>query len=172
MYFVSLPKLPSALETSQLFTDHIFMLHRISGDIALNWGPQFNPSLTNGQTKRTKQELEATLTVCSNQTHQLRACTWPVPNTSNIWWPSLRLDYSCLRLYWSIIFSRPTKWVLCSFCPASPLTLPPRWTCIKLWSRTSLRSLDLGPHLHSRSESYFQNYPIEDQIPQNVSQLH
>lgn len=34
-------KLPTALETAQLLTTHVFRLHGIPEDIVLDWGPQF-----------------------------------------------------------------------------------------------------------------------------------
>ncbi|XP_056289619.1 vascular endothelial growth factor A-A isoform X3 [Pseudoliparis swirei] len=37
----ALPKLPSALETSQLLTQHVFRLHGIPADIVSDRGPQF-----------------------------------------------------------------------------------------------------------------------------------
>ena len=81
-HFVALPKLPSALETSQLLSVHVFRLHGIPSDIVSDRGPQFTSrvrkefcqslgasvSLTsgyhpqsNGQTERTNQDLESAL---------------------------------------------------------------------------------------------------------------
>lgn len=87
-HFVALPKLPSALETSQLLTQHVFRLHGIPADIVSDRGPQFisqvwknfchalgaSVSLTsgyhpqsNGQTERANQDLESTLRCVANR---------------------------------------------------------------------------------------------------------
>ncbi|KAI3353378.1 hypothetical protein L3Q82_019911 [Scortum barcoo] len=76
------PKLPSALETASLLTDHVFRLHGLPTDIVSDRGPQFTsqvwtafckalgatPSLSsgyhpqsNGQTERANQSLETAL---------------------------------------------------------------------------------------------------------------
>lgn len=68
-HFVALPKLRTALETTWLFTMHVFCLYGIPEDIVSDRGPQFiygaMVSLStvfhlqsNGQTKWTNQELE------------------------------------------------------------------------------------------------------------------
>lgn len=41
VHFVALPQLPSALETAQLLTQHVFWLHGIPLDIVSDRGPQF-----------------------------------------------------------------------------------------------------------------------------------
>lgn len=82
VHFVPLPKLPSALETANLLTLHVFRLHGIPQDIVSDRGPQFTSqvwrafcralgavsSLTsgyhpqsNGQTERANQDLESAL---------------------------------------------------------------------------------------------------------------
>lgn len=82
VHFVPLPKLPSALETAHLMTQHVFRLHGIPLDIISDRGPQFTSqvwkafcrgvgaavSLTsgyhpqsNGQTERANQDLESAL---------------------------------------------------------------------------------------------------------------
>ncbi|XP_061786097.1 uncharacterized protein [Nerophis lumbriciformis] len=88
-HFIPLPKLPSALETAELLTRHVFRLHGIPVDVVSDRGPQFSsavwkafcnslgasPSLssgyhpqTNGQTERTNQDLEAAIRcVCHQQ---------------------------------------------------------------------------------------------------------
>lgn len=81
-HFIALPKLPSALETAHILTEHVFRLHGIPSDIVSDRGPQFisqvwkefcksfgiSVSLTsgfhpqsNGQTERANQDLESTL---------------------------------------------------------------------------------------------------------------
>lgn len=89
-HFFALPKLPSALETAQLPTQHVFRLHGIPLDIVSDCGPQFTSRVwkefctnlgaqvslssgfhpqTNGQSEWANQELEAMLrcVVSSNQ---------------------------------------------------------------------------------------------------------
>ena len=82
VHFVSLPKLPSALETANLLVLHVFRLHGIPQDIVSDRGPQFASQVwkafcealgtsaslssgyhpqTNGQTERANQDLEASL---------------------------------------------------------------------------------------------------------------
>ncbi|KAI3372158.1 hypothetical protein L3Q82_007014 [Scortum barcoo] len=82
VHFIPLPKLPSALETASLLTDHVFRLHGLPTDIVSDRGPQFTsqvwtafckalgatPSLSsgyhpqsNGQTERANQSLETAL---------------------------------------------------------------------------------------------------------------
>lgn len=89
-HFVALPKLPSALETTQLLTDHVLHLHGIPTDIVSDKGPQFTLRVwkefcnvvraqvslsssfhpqTNGQTEWANQELEAALQ-CLTSTNQ------------------------------------------------------------------------------------------------------
>ncbi|KAI3357652.1 hypothetical protein L3Q82_016070 [Scortum barcoo] len=41
VHFIPLPKLPSALETASLLTDHVFRLHGLPTDIVSDRGPQF-----------------------------------------------------------------------------------------------------------------------------------
>lgn len=81
-HFITLPKLPTAMETARLLTLHVFRLHGILEDIVSDRGPQFTSgvwkefcsslgakvSLTsgyhpqsNGQCERANQELEAVL---------------------------------------------------------------------------------------------------------------
>lgn len=81
-HFIALPKLPSALETAQLLTQHVFRLHGIPWDIVSDRGPKFTSrvwkefcselvaqvSLScgfhpqyNRQTERANQEMEAML---------------------------------------------------------------------------------------------------------------
>jgi len=88
VHFIPLPKLPSALETATLITQHVFRLHGIPQDIVSDRGPQFasrvwkafcrglgaSASLssgyhpqTNGQTERANQELEAALRCVSSR---------------------------------------------------------------------------------------------------------
>uniref|UniRef100_A0A669CB49 Gypsy retrotransposon integrase-like protein 1 n=1 Tax=Oreochromis niloticus TaxID=8128 RepID=A0A669CB49_ORENI len=92
-HFVALSKLPTALETAQLLTNHVFRLHGIPADIVSDRGPQFTSRVwkefcsslgaqvslssgfhpqTKGQTERANQELEAALR-CVASTHQT---TW------------------------------------------------------------------------------------------------
>ncbi|KAI3360946.1 hypothetical protein L3Q82_013152 [Scortum barcoo] len=84
VHFIPLPKLPSALETASLLTDHdhVFRLHGLPTDIVSDRGPQFTsqvwtafckalgatPSLSsgyhpqsNGQTERANQSLKTAL---------------------------------------------------------------------------------------------------------------
>ena len=82
VHFIPLPKLPTALETSDLLVQHVFRLHGIPQDIVSDRGPQFTSrvwaafcqalgasvSLTsgyhpqsNGQTERANQGLESSL---------------------------------------------------------------------------------------------------------------
>ncbi len=41
VYFIPLPKLPSARETTQLMVDHVFRLHGLLVDVVSDRGPQF-----------------------------------------------------------------------------------------------------------------------------------
>ena len=80
--FVPLSKLPSALETADLLTQHVFRLHGLPLDIVSDRGPQFTSQVwkafcralgasvslssgyhpqTNGQTERANQDLETAL---------------------------------------------------------------------------------------------------------------
>ena len=82
VHFVPLPKLPSALETATLLTQHVFRLHGITQDIVSDRGPQFSSQVwkafcralgasaslssgyhpqTNGQTERANQDLGTAL---------------------------------------------------------------------------------------------------------------
>jgi len=82
VHYVPLPKLPSALETADLLSKHVFKLHGIPMDIVSDRGPQFASRVwsafckavgaaaslssgyhpqTNGQTERANQDLEAAL---------------------------------------------------------------------------------------------------------------
>lgn len=82
VHFVPLPKLPSAQETAQLITQHVFRLHGIPNDIVSDRGPQFISQVwrsfcqavgasvslssgyhpqSNGQSERANQELESLL---------------------------------------------------------------------------------------------------------------
>ncbi|KAI4805924.1 hypothetical protein KUCAC02_010517 [Chaenocephalus aceratus] len=82
VHFVPLPKLPSALETATLLTQHVFRLHGIPQDIVSDRGPQFSSQVwkafcralgasaslssgyhpqTNGQTERANQDLGTAL---------------------------------------------------------------------------------------------------------------
>ena len=81
-HFIALPKLPSAMETVNLLTEHVIKLHGIPSDIVSDRGPQFISQVwrgfckalgataslssgfhpqTNGQSERANQELEAAL---------------------------------------------------------------------------------------------------------------
>ncbi|KAL4009381.1 hypothetical protein ACER0C_003233 [Sarotherodon galilaeus] len=98
-HFVALPKLPTALETARLLTDHVFRLHGIPTDIVSDRGPQFTSRVwkefcsalgaqvslssgfhpqTNGQTERANQELEAALRclVSTNQSTWSEQLSW------------------------------------------------------------------------------------------------
>ncbi|KAL3968321.1 potassium voltage-gated channel Eag-related subfamily H member 3 [Sarotherodon galilaeus] len=98
-HFVALTKLPTALETAQLLTQHVFRLHGIPLDIVSDRGPQFTSRVwkmfctelgvqvslssgfhpqTNGQTERANQELEAMLrcVVSSNQSSWSEQLAW------------------------------------------------------------------------------------------------
>ncbi|CAK6981241.1 uncharacterized protein LOC108874699, partial [Scomber scombrus] len=105
VHFVPLPKLPSALETSDLLVQHVFRLHGIPQDIVSDRGPQFTSqvwrgfcqalgvrtSLTsgyhpqsNGQTERANQSLESSLR-CSGQlpgTSELLIGIVPLPRST------------------------------------------------------------------------------------------
>lgn len=82
VHFIPLSKLPSALETASLLTQHVFRLHGIPQDIVSDRGPQFSSQVwrafcralgasaslssgyhpqTNGQTERVNQDLESAL---------------------------------------------------------------------------------------------------------------
>ena len=82
VHYVPLPKLPSALETADLLSKHVFKLHGIPVDIVSDRGPQFASRVwsafckavgaaaslssgyhpqTNSQTERANQDLEAAL---------------------------------------------------------------------------------------------------------------
>uniref|UniRef100_A0A3Q3A7R1 Gypsy retrotransposon integrase-like protein 1 n=1 Tax=Kryptolebias marmoratus TaxID=37003 RepID=A0A3Q3A7R1_KRYMA len=86
-HFIPLPKLPTAFETAEIITHHVFRLHGIPVDIVSDRGPQFTSqvwrsfcrglgtgvSLTsgyhpqsNGQSERCNQELEAALRVLAS----------------------------------------------------------------------------------------------------------
>ncbi|KAL0170806.1 hypothetical protein M9458_035402, partial [Cirrhinus mrigala] len=41
VHFIPLPKLPSARETAQLMTDHVFRLHGLPTDVVSDRRPQF-----------------------------------------------------------------------------------------------------------------------------------
>uniref|UniRef100_A0A3Q2W0Y3 Gypsy retrotransposon integrase-like protein 1 n=1 Tax=Haplochromis burtoni TaxID=8153 RepID=A0A3Q2W0Y3_HAPBU len=98
-HFIALPKLPTALETAQLLTNHVFRLHGIPSDIVSDRGLQFTSRVwkefcsalgaqvslssgfhpqTNGQTERTNQELEAALRclVSTNQSTWSEQLSW------------------------------------------------------------------------------------------------
>uniref|UniRef100_A0AAX7VPW8 Gypsy retrotransposon integrase-like protein 1 n=1 Tax=Astatotilapia calliptera TaxID=8154 RepID=A0AAX7VPW8_ASTCA len=98
-HFIALPKLPSALETAQLLTQHVFRLHGIPQDIVSDRRPQFTSRVwkefcaelgaqvslssgfhpqTNGQTERANQELEAMLrcVASSNQATWSEQLAW------------------------------------------------------------------------------------------------
>lgn len=98
-HFVALTKLPTALETAQLLTQHVFRLHGIPLDIVSDRGPQFTARVwkmfctelgvqvslssgfhpqTNGQTERANQELEAMLrcVVSSKQSSWSEQLAW------------------------------------------------------------------------------------------------
>uniref|UniRef100_A0A3B4VHR5 Gypsy retrotransposon integrase-like protein 1 n=1 Tax=Seriola dumerili TaxID=41447 RepID=A0A3B4VHR5_SERDU len=82
VHYVPLPKLPSALETSELLIQHVFRLHGLPSDIVSDRGPQFTSQVwrdfckavgataslssgyhpqTNGHTERANQSLESAL---------------------------------------------------------------------------------------------------------------
>ncbi|KAL4007327.1 hypothetical protein ACER0C_001179 [Sarotherodon galilaeus] len=98
-HFVALIKLPTALETAQLLTQHVFRLHGIPQDIVSDRGPQFTSQVwrafcselgaqvslssgfhpqTNGQAERANQELETMLrcVVSSNQSTWSDQLAW------------------------------------------------------------------------------------------------
>lgn len=92
VHFVALPQLPSALETAQLLTQHVFWLHGIPLDIVTSrvWkefcaelGAQVSlssgfPPQTNDHTERANQELEAMLrcVVSSNPSTWSEQLAW------------------------------------------------------------------------------------------------
>ena len=82
VHYIPLPKFPSALETADLLSSHVFKLHGIPIDIVSDRGPQFASRVwsafckavctaaslssgyhppTNGWTERANQDLEAAL---------------------------------------------------------------------------------------------------------------
>uniref|UniRef100_A0A8C2WB23 Gypsy retrotransposon integrase-like protein 1 n=1 Tax=Cyclopterus lumpus TaxID=8103 RepID=A0A8C2WB23_CYCLU len=82
VHLVALPKLPSALETADLLTSHVFRLHGLPQDVVSDRGPQFISQVwrafykglgasvslssgyhpqTNGQTERMNQSVESAL---------------------------------------------------------------------------------------------------------------
>lgn len=82
VHFIGLPKLPSAHETADLLTNHVFRLHGIPVDIVSDRGPQFISQVwksfcqalgatvslssgfhpqTNGQSERANQDLESAI---------------------------------------------------------------------------------------------------------------
>lgn len=115
-HFVALTKLPTALETAQLLTQHVFRLHGIPQDIVSEWGPQFTSQVwrafcselgakvslssgfhpqTNGQAERANQELETMLrcVVSSNQSTWSDQLAW-----IELTIPARRQPLECLRL--------------------------------------------------------------------------
>lgn len=87
-HFIALEKLPTATETTQILTDHVFQLHGIPLDIVSDRGPQFVSQVwrafcsalgakanlssgfhpqSNGQTERLNQELESALRCVTSQ---------------------------------------------------------------------------------------------------------
>uniref|UniRef100_A0A3P9HTE3 Integrase catalytic domain-containing protein n=1 Tax=Oryzias latipes TaxID=8090 RepID=A0A3P9HTE3_ORYLA len=98
-HFVALQKLPSAVETAKLITDHVFRLHGIPVDLVSDRGPKFISQVwrsfcaafgataslssgfhpqSNGQAERTNQDLEAALRcICSrHQTSWTSMLPW------------------------------------------------------------------------------------------------
>ena len=89
VYFVDLPKLPSATETAQLLVGHVFRIHGIPADIVSDGGPQFTSGVwkefckalgtsslssgyhpqSNGQTERANQDLETALCFMAYSPH-------------------------------------------------------------------------------------------------------
>lgn len=87
-HFIALEKLPTATETTQILTDHVFQLHGIPLEIVSDRGPQFVSQVwrafcsalgakanlssgfhpqSNGQTERLNQELESALRCVTSQ---------------------------------------------------------------------------------------------------------
>lgn len=58
VYFVALPKLPSAPETAQLLTKHVFELHGILMDAVSDQGPQLTSRVWK---ESANEELETAL---------------------------------------------------------------------------------------------------------------
>ncbi|KAI3358931.1 hypothetical protein L3Q82_015324 [Scortum barcoo] len=89
VHFIPLPKLPSALETASLLTDHVFRLHGLPTDIVSDRGPQFTsqvwtafckalgatPSLSSGYHPQSNGQTEPGQPEPGDRSLSLRCCS-------------------------------------------------------------------------------------------------
>ncbi|KAL0161469.1 hypothetical protein M9458_045194, partial [Cirrhinus mrigala] len=88
VHFIPLLKLPSARETAQLMTDHVFRLHGLPTDVVSDRGPQFTSRLssgfhpqTNGQCERANQDLKRGLRCLTSHNPEYAHNSLPVSSS-------------------------------------------------------------------------------------------